>query len=244
VTSSEREVALDEGSVQRSIVALEFVINAKVGGSLVAPTAMLDAAHVKRVDADRLVALAQGRRLNVLASSKRLEAAKDFAEEPGLRFVPVLSAVAQLRGTTELGINGHWYDESLSLNLTWTLWDAGVRSADAKARDAQEKIAELDLLTQHRIVEADVHNALAELASTQTAFDVADDVVAAAKKSVDETNDLYKQGIARAIELVDANEQVFLAEVAFAEAQYAMIQSYLDLRNALGLDPVGGEIPP
>ena len=54
-----------------------------------------------------------------------------------------------------------------------------------------------------------------------------------------ETQILYRQGLARAIELTTANAQRFDAEVTRATAKLAMEQAYLDLRFALGLDAVG-----
>ena len=38
---------------------------------------------------------------------------------------------------------------------------------------------------------------------------------------------LYKQGLAKAIELVDANDSRFIAEVNYASAEFAMALAYL-----------------
>ena len=51
---------------------------------------------------------------------------------------------------------------------------------------------------------------------------------------------LYKQGLAKAIELVDGNSTKFDAEVAVAAAELAVRQAELDLRAALGLFPLDG----
>ena len=61
--------------------------------------------------------------------------------------------------------------------------------------------------------------------------------VTAAQRNTAETELLYKQGLARAIELIDANARRFDAEVNRATAKLAMEQAYLELRFALGLDP-------
>ena len=60
----------------------------------------------------------------------------------------------------------------------------------------------------------------------------------AARKSASETAILYKQGLAKAIELVDANEQRFLAEVNHAEAQFSLANAYLALLQAMGRGPL------
>ena len=63
-----------------------------------------------------------------------------------------------------------------------------------------------------------------------------------ARQNVDETAILYRQGLAKAIELVDANDSRFTAEVNDATAEFAMAQAYLSLRQALGLEPLGTEL--
>ena len=66
----------------------------------------------------------------------------------------------------------------------------------------------------------------------------ADEAVTAAQRSSVETEILYRQGLARAIELTDANGRRFDAEVSRASAKLSMEQAYLDLRFALGFGPV------
>ena len=50
------------------------------------------------------------------------------------------------------------------------------------------------------------------------------------------------RGWRRRIELVDANDSRFTAEVNFATAEFTMAQAYLALRQALGLEPLGTEL--
>jgi len=64
----------------------------------------------------------------------------------------------------------------------------------------------------------------------------------AAQQNVDETAILYRQGLAKAIELIDANDSRFTADVNYAGAQYSMAVAYLNLRQAMGLDPLGTEL--
>jgi outer membrane protein TolC len=171
-------------------------------------------------------------------------AAHDFAGEPMLRFVPTLGLQGQALATTNPpgGVASRWHDETLQGTLTWTLYDAGVRYADKHSRDAQAEIADLNLQLLGRGVDAQVRAAVAVLVAAQAAYRVAVDAVRFARQNVDETAILYRQGLAKAIELVDANDSRFTAEVNYASAEYAMAQAYLGLRQALGLDPLGTEL--
>ena len=87
-----------------------------------------------------------------------------------------------------------------------------------------------------------MRSAVALLVAAQAAFHAADEAVKFAAQNVEETAILYRQGLGKALELVDANDSRFTAEVNFASAEFAMAQAYLGLRQALGLDPLGTEL--
>jgi outer membrane protein TolC len=89
-----------------------------------------------------------------------------------------------------------------------------------------------------RSIDAQVRSAAVLLASAQASLVAAQDAADSSRKSADETAILYHQGLAKAIELVDANEQRFVAEVNFAEAEYSVANAYLALRLAMGNGPL------
>jgi outer membrane protein TolC len=178
----------------------------------------------------------------VLASRHAALAARDFAAEPLLRLAPSIAATAQAQGTTGQPAD-KTYEELVAITLSWTLFDAGVRYADKHARDAQAAIAELNLRALERNVDAQVRAASALLASAQVALQASREAMLAAERSLDETAILYKQGLAKAIELVDGTDSRFIAEVNFASAQYSLAQAWLNLRQAAGLDPLVGDLP-
>jgi outer membrane protein TolC len=128
------------------------------------------------------------------------------------------------------------------VTLSWQIWDGGVRGADAKSRDAQAAIADLNTEALARSIEAQVRGAVAALVSAQQALLGARDAMEASRKSEKETATLYHQQLAKAIELIDANEQQFVAEVNYASAEYTVANAYLALRQAMGLDPIGTEL--
>jgi outer membrane protein TolC len=242
IGSAARQVEVDKGALENAIVQLEYTINARVTGQLVPPEATLGAAQQSPGQLNALVQLALDRRPDVLAAKHSASAAHDFAKEPLLRIVPTLGVQGALTGTTNPPPAGHWNDETLAATLTWTLYDAGVRYADKHSRDAQATIADLSLQQLVRNVDAQVRGSVALLVSAQAALLVAKDAMDSARQSVDETAILYRQGLAKAIELVDANDTRFTAEVNYAGAEYAMALAYLNVRQSVGLDPLGTEL--
>jgi len=241
------EVENDKGSLAVARVNLEFTINARVAGALTTPTALLDAGRTQAPGVDQLLKLALATRPDLASKRWLAVAAHDFADEPLLRLVPTLS----LAGTFAISSDnqaitpGHAYynNEFLLATLTWPIFDAGVRYADRKSRVASAQIADLTLDTTVRQVDQQVRGALETLKAAQAALASAEQARDAAAQSVTETAILYKQGLIKAIELVDANDTRFLADVTYATAQYGVAIAFLGLRQALGLDPIGTGYP-
>jgi outer membrane protein TolC len=241
LASAQHELENDKGSLDNSLVQLAFTINSPMPSSLTPPAPTLTAAERPAGSADTLARFAVDHRPDVAVAKYDAVAARDFASEPLLRLVPVLALQGQASATTNPNAP-NWNEETLQGTLTWTIFDQGARYADKRSRDAQQEIADQNLLLLVRTVDAQVRSAVALLVAAQAAYRAASDGVKFAQQNVDETAILYRQGLATALELVDANDSRFTAESNFASAQFAMAQAYLGLRQALGLDALGTEL--
>ena len=241
MTGAARTVEVNKGALDSAYVQLAFTVNAPVPASVVPPQATLASAQLPAGPPEALVRFAMDHRPDVQVTKYQAGAAHDFANEPMMRLIPTLGLQGQVSTASNFP-PGRVSDESLQATLTWNIFDQGVRYADKHSRDALADIAELNLKLLDRNVDAQVRSAVALLLSVQAAFHVAEDSVKFAGQNVDETAILYRQGLAKAIELVDANDSRFTAEVNYATAEFAMAQAYLSLRQALGLEPLGTEL--
>ena len=239
MSSSVREVASDQGKVDDAYVQLGLLLNQRITGGLEIPTGLLASGVKPLPAAESLVDTSLKQRPDLVARKEAALAAHDFAREPRMRWFPSLSLNGQLSATSQADRDNNHLDGTIGLAASWTLFDAGVRTADARSRDAQAEISELTTLNLIRTIDAQVRSASASLISAQQALIAANDAMVAARKSADETAILYHQQLAKAIELLDANEQRFAAEVNFAEAQFSVASAYLALRQAMGLEPIG-----
>ena len=242
LSSSEREVASDQGGVDAAYLQLAFVVNSAVTPGLTPPTTLLDASERPLPPLAQLIAASIARRPDLVAKKHAAIAAHDFAREPRMRFFPTVGVSAEGTATTSAAGGGHEIDAQLALTASWDIWDAGVRDADAHSRDASAEIADLTTKTLIRTIEVQVRTAVVQLAAAQQALIAARDAMVASAKSATETAILYKQGLAKAIELLDANDQRFEAEVDYAAAQDTVANAYLALRQAMGFDPIGTEL--
>lgn len=235
--SALQSVASAQSAVQQARIELAFVVGAPADGELQPPSEPL---APPTADAATLGEQALAQRPDLLAARASLSAAREFAREPDLRLWPTLDAELKGRAADSAISGGRHVDGTLSLNLNWKLWDAGLRSADADARRAAADVLALQDRALERRIRAEVASAAAELAAARASLDAAQQGMDAARKSQQETRVLYGQGLAKAIELVDATLSRYAAEVSHAGAQLAVRQAELDLRAALGLFPVDG----
>ncbi|HEX7152101.1 MAG TPA: TolC family protein [Thermoanaerobaculia bacterium] len=241
LATAERGVAQARGEVQSSRITLANIINSEVDGPLAVPAGLLDAADDAPSLDPTLVAAAQQRRPDVAATRTQVEALRAFADEPRARFFPTVGLSAQTRNINDGPISNRDNDGFVGVTFAWPVFDAGVRNAERAERLANVRGAELDLGLTLREVERQLRDAAAQLTTEQAALRESIAAVTAARKNADETGELYRQGLASALELADANRSLFDAEVAEATSRYRMAVAYLALREASGVEPVQGE---
>jgi outer membrane protein TolC len=223
-------------ALEQSRINLEYLIDTPLPAELHGPEGHLEPGTL---DVTRLAEQALGQRPDLHAARESFHAAVKSAEEPWLRFVPTLGAAASLKINQSGTPDRHW-DTGIVLTLSWSIWDGGLRNADHLSRQAAAETANYQMKALKRKVSVDVRNAVAALLAARSTLEAAQEAVVAARKSAEETTVLYKQGLAKAIELVDATLSRFTAELTLAGAQLGLRQSELDLRAALGLFPMEG----
>lgn len=243
LASSLREVAQAQGSLAKVHTQLSFLVGRRVEGALAAPDRTTQGAERFENAAQSFVQAAINRRPDLKAAQERTLALNLSAKEPLYRLIPSVNAQAQMRVLPDPLATERAHDETVTLNLTWSIFDQGARYADRKTRLAQAESQQLDEKLLRRSVATDVELAIIALRTAREAYRIAGDAVVAAQRLTEESEILYKQGLARAIELTTANSQRFDAEVSRASAKLSMEQAYLELRFALGLGPVDEELP-
>jgi outer membrane protein TolC len=230
LATAEREVTRATGEHQTARLQLGYLLGAAVDGPLVDPA---DAALVPP-DAQT-----QPKRADVLRAGFLAAAARELAKEPRARLLPTLSLNGQAGVSNETALSGRDVDWSISVTLGWTLFDGGERYADGRERDALAEIARLQTTALERQVKLEVESALVSLGDRRAGVQQAEVALEVSKKNAAEAQALYRQGLATALELSDANQRLFDAEVALVRERYALAIAVLDLRAALGLDSLG-----
>ena len=152
--------------------------------------------------------------------------------------------MAQYRVTNEQGFAGRIGDGFAGVIATWPLFDGGERYGERTERQALARAGAAEQDARVRAVALDVRRALVTLENAQATQKVAAAAAEIARRNVQETAELYRQGLVRQLEVADANLRLFEAEVALARERYALALAYLDLRAAAGEDPPGAAREP
>jgi outer membrane protein TolC len=242
VSNAEVQLASARGSADTSRIELGYLIVSPVEGALALPEPLLaQAAGTSSTAPAGLAQEAEARRLDILSARLKVEAQQAAAREPLARLFPTLGLSGQYRVTNETGLAGRRGDGFLSLDLTWNLFDGGERYADRRERVALAQALELEATARTRRVGVDLQRAQVQLTNAQAALRQSELAATQARRNAEETGILYRQGLSTALAVADAALRLFEAEVAVAQSRYTLGVALLDLRAALGLDPLGKE---
>ena len=250
VTRAELEYATAEvgltqvkGQVETSTLQLGHLLDAPeaVRGPLVVPEFLIEAASAEAADSEGLVDEAMARRLDVGSLRSLASAQRSLSRLPMLGWLPSLSASGRYSLTNEASFNNRNWNWSIGATLSWSLFDGGARFGQGREQRALARLADLDLQAATRKVDVEVREALVSLSSQRASLRQATVAHEVAKKNAAETTELYRQGLASALEVADANVSLFEAEVALVQERYGLGVAFLNLEAALGLDPFGKE---
>jgi outer membrane protein TolC len=233
-----RGVAQASGDLQASMIDLETLLRTDVE-TLAPPAGLLDAADEPPALDGAVIADAQQRRSDLSAQRARVEASRAFAQEPNARFIPSVMLQAQTRNTNDGPLFDRTNEGFVGLSFGWPVFDAGLRRAEHAERTALLRGEELELELALRDVERELRSAGVQLTTEQASLREAIAATRAARRNTEETNALYREGLASALELADATQRLFEAEVAEVTARYRMALAYLSLREAQGTAPMG-----
>ena len=241
-TASERELIEARAVTGVTRLNLGHLMGRAVADTLLVPQPLLaDAAAPVARDDTSLVRAVQARP-DVRAGHARVLALQAVAREPLMRYLPDLSFHGTAWKTNEAGFSERDEDWTIGLGLDWDLFDGLERHAARSEATALARAAALDQSNLERSVGVDIESARITLEGAQASLVQANRAVDVAERNAAEAAELYRRGLVRAFEVVDANVQAFTTLVERARSQFAQALALLNLRSALGLDPLG-EVP-
>ena len=185
-------------------------------------------------DGDALVAEALDRRPEVAAQAAEERAAEAGIRSAWARLAPELSASASIFEADVPYLTGKKDGWRASLDLTWQLYDGGlrygkVREAEAQAAGARAGLAAQRLSVRREVQDArrDLEVAVEQLRLAHAQLGLAGDSAASIRRSFD-------AGVASSLDVIDANDRLYLADSGLAAARARLGLARLALQLALG----------
>jgi outer membrane protein len=237
--TAEREHVRRSGSAHVARLALENLVG-MAADSLEVPAALLTraAGPTGQAEADRTLET----RSDILVARLRVDALRRSALEPLMRWVPDVGVSGSTRAEPGEGLDTAQDNWTVSLGARWPLFDGGGREADRAERLALARSAEWQLAGLERGVALELASTHAQLESARSSRERASVALEAARRNAVESAELYRRGLVRALDVLDANVQWFEAEAEHVRAGSELAAAFLDYRQAQGLDPFDKEL--
>lgn len=177
-------------------------------------------------------ALARRPELDALEAAVR--AARWHVDSAWWRLAPQLSASAGAFASTVPYVTGESWGWRATVDLTWMLYDGGLRYGKRRQAEAQLAAARASLRAQavevsQQVLDArrDVGVAGERLGLAERQKELALEVAASAKRS-------FEAGLASSLDVLDANDKLYQAEVGLAEAKARLGMAAAALTRATG----------
>lgn len=168
----------------------------------------------------------------VRAAEKDIKAASSLSTAAKLTALPVVSAQFTERFTNAAGFSGHEMSFNTGLNLTWRLEVQAVMamSAQNRALATAELSAERTRLVARDLIHSDWQRFNAGLSKVQAA----QAQVEAARRASQVAHDRYEVGAATQVDVIQAERDLFSAEVGQIQARSELASARLSLRLSSG----------
>jgi outer membrane protein TolC len=168
---------------------------------------------------------------------RSIEAARSSANASSLHWAPTLSAFGNAQAFNYRGFSGDSYSWAVGLQLDWTLYDGGIRDAQRRNAWAQRREHEARLELLNETVVDDVVNARRALATKRLAVQSAVRAAQLSGETLRLVRFQYEAGKGTQLDLLQAQDSLVAAEVAVAQARFALALADLELRRSAGTFP-------
>jgi outer membrane protein TolC len=195
------------------------------------------AAPAAAAPADALVAEALSARPELRAQALQVSGARAQVRSAWARLAPQLSVSGSVFAADVPYPTGERQGWRTTVDLTWPLYDGGLRygkRGEAEARLAAARAAEE---AQRLSVSQETRDAAREVAVAAERLRLATEQRRLAAEAAGSAQRSYREGIASSLDVVDANDRLFAADVGLAEARARLAGAGVALQRALGRGP-------
>jgi outer membrane protein TolC len=185
-------------------------------------------------ESDQLVSEALESRPEIAAQRAQENAARAGIRSAWARLAPQLSASASIFSADVPYPTGKKDGWRATLDLTWPLYDGGFRYGKRHQAEAQAAGAQAGLSAQELDVRREVQDTLRDLSLAIERLRLARARLGLAADSAASIRRSFEAGVSSSLDVIDANDRLYLADSGLATARARLAQARLALRLALG----------
>jgi len=171
------------------------------------------------------------------ALSLTAAAADATAKAYGWKWAPTLSAFGNARIGNYVGFSGDRYAWAVGLQLDWTLFDGGTRDAQRHQADAAQAQAEAQSLVLADQIRDDLDNGRQLLATRRDALAASTRALELSQETLELVRAQYEAGTITQVDLLQAQDNLVLAQEGVARARFDVATADVNLRYASGTFP-------
>ena len=185
---------------------------------------------------EALVAEALGQRPELQADAARIRGADAETMSARLRLLPQLSGSATLFASDMPYPTGKKDGWRLTLAATWPLFDGGYRSSKRAQAEAEGEGARASAQGQRLAIAQEVADAVRDVGVAAERVRLAERQCAFAAEAAASAKRTFEAGVAGSLDVLDANDRLYQADVALADARGRLGVAHAGLAKALGRD--------
>ncbi len=226
----ESDLARARADLARSRLALGILLGRASAVRITVPPVPAEDAQP---DDAALAAEAVGRRPEIAAQREQVAAAESAVRSARARYAPQLSATGSAFASDVPYPTGDRQGWRATVDLTWPLFDGGLREGKARQARAQlataraaEEAQRLQVVQEVADGAREVQVAGERLRLAETQRQLAFDAAASARRS-------FEAGIASSLDVIDANDRLYQADVGLADGRARLAQARIALDRAL-----------
>jgi outer membrane protein TolC len=179
---------------------------------------------------------ALARRPEVRAQREQVDAAQAQVDATWARLAPQVSATGTAFAANVPYPTGDKDGWRATVDLTWPLFDGGLREARRRQARAQLAGARAAEEAQRLAVVQDVADSTRDVAVARERLRLATTQRALAADAAGSARRSFEAGVASSLDVIDANDRLYQADVGLADARARLAQAAIGLDRALGLD--------
>ena len=228
---------LDLIEAQTSLATAEASL-ARLIGEIGRAKALDDSAFhqvVAAVDTGELRTEAEARSPRIQSAKASAEAARANVRAARSAYWPSLTLAANTGWNASRSQDYEFFNQrQVSLRMSWNLFNGFDRELTIAQREASFDVAEATAADEHRAVQAELTQRLAELDAARSKIDITATSVAAATEDLRVQQERYRLGVATIVDVLTSQEALNQAEVDVVNARFDYLRAKAQLDALIG----------